>query len=185
VTLGVTWYDTTTDEADTALNTRFPWTTTTGGSGYDIETVFLHEIGHTLGLGHSSVSGAVMEATYAAVRRTLHQDDQRGITYLYPDSSGDIGVVSGIVTSSVDDAPISGAKISINNLPIVATSSPDGRYTLSGVPDIGTYSVTATAKGYTSKTNGGVDVPATVSFALTPGGGGACVPKGPSGNNCP
>ena len=26
-TLGVTWYDTTTDEADTALNTRFQWTT--------------------------------------------------------------------------------------------------------------------------------------------------------------
>lgn len=82
-TLGVTWFGTATDEADMALNTNFSWADD-GVSDFDVETVFLHENGHVLGLGHSPVVGAVMEATYAGVRDTLHQDDEDGVTFLYP-----------------------------------------------------------------------------------------------------
>jgi hypothetical protein len=188
-TLGVTWYSTTIDEADTVLNTRFQWTTDLAGSGFDVETVFLHEIGHTLGLGHSSVLGSVMEATYAGVRRPLHLDDQRGVTYLYPKPES-IGDISGFVRSEIGTTAISGAKISIAGLPVSATSDADGQYTLSGIPIIPPYSITATATGYNSETLNVVTVPsANNNFTLTVksgggGGGGPCVPKSPNANNC-
>ena len=85
--LGVTWYGTSIDEADIALNTQFKWYAGTGTPGrgqYDAETVFLHENGHVAGLGHSNVSGAVMEPYYAGVRRDLRPDDIAGISALYP-----------------------------------------------------------------------------------------------------
>jgi len=83
--LGVTWSGTSIDEADMALNTKFTWNT--NGDNFDVETVYLHENGHVLGLGHSDVTGAVMEAVYAGERRILHQDDIDGIAWLYPTSS--------------------------------------------------------------------------------------------------
>ena len=56
----------------------------TGSGGLDLETVALHEIGHLLGLAHSSDPSAVMYPTYMGVRRTLGQDDIDGIRRLYP-----------------------------------------------------------------------------------------------------
>lgn len=58
-------------------------TDTAGGGDYDIYTVGLHELGHSLGLGHSDVVGSVMEPTYAGARRSLHADDIAGIQALY------------------------------------------------------------------------------------------------------
>ncbi len=79
------WYSGNTRyECDTVMNTRYNWSCT--GGQYDVQTVVLHEIGHTLGLGHSSYSAAVMYAYYQGVRRTLHSDDQNGIRSLYPTS---------------------------------------------------------------------------------------------------
>jgi len=49
----------------------------------DIFTVLLHELGHSLGLGHSAVSGSVMEAVYGGPRRTLSADDIAGIRVIY------------------------------------------------------------------------------------------------------
>ena len=87
-TLGVTWsgdgaYG---PEADVGMNTRFDWSDTLPppSGAFDAETVFLHEFGHVLGLGHSSASGAVMEPVYAGPRRALHADDINGISLLYP-----------------------------------------------------------------------------------------------------
>lgn len=55
-------------------------------SSYDVETVALHEIGHILGLQHSSVSGAVMFPSISASTtiRALTNDDIEGIRKLYP-----------------------------------------------------------------------------------------------------
>ncbi|KAK9921807.1 hypothetical protein M0R45_030303 [Rubus argutus] len=51
---------------------------------YDLETVALHEIGHLLGLGHSSVEGAIMFPTIRpGVTQSLHGDDVQGIKALY------------------------------------------------------------------------------------------------------
>jgi len=64
----------------------------TGNGVFDFFTVMLHEIGHSLGLGHSAVVGSVMEPIYAGSRRVLHADDIAGIMALYgpPPPTGDI-----------------------------------------------------------------------------------------------
>lgn len=49
----------------------------------DFYTVALHELGHALGLGHSTVAGSVMEAVYGGPRRTLTADDIAGIQSIY------------------------------------------------------------------------------------------------------
>ncbi len=87
--LGVTWYGTQTDEFDMVLdNQNFTWyigdPNGISDGQYDAQTVWLHELGHGLGLGHSDDPNAVMYAYYQGVRRDLRQDDVNGITALYP-----------------------------------------------------------------------------------------------------
>lgn len=60
------------------------WSLTGAGATFDLETVALHEIGHLLGLSHSSVAGSVMFPSHGGVRRNLTQDDIDGIRRLYP-----------------------------------------------------------------------------------------------------
>ncbi|MDA2930725.1 proprotein convertase P, partial [Acidobacteria bacterium AH-259-O06] len=47
-TLAVTWYGTSIDEADMAINTKFSWSTD-GINDFDLESVVLHENGHVVG----------------------------------------------------------------------------------------------------------------------------------------
>lgn len=51
----------------------------------DLESVAVHEIGHLLGLGHSSVEEAIMFPTISSRMKkvVLEEDDVRGIQYLY------------------------------------------------------------------------------------------------------
>lgn len=63
------------------------WTMSTrpnGSQPIDLVTVAAHEIGHSLGLAHSSVAGALMYPYYTGSHRYLHTDDINGIRYLYP-----------------------------------------------------------------------------------------------------
>lgn len=98
-TLGVTWYSTSLLEADMALNTNFSWADD-GVTDFDIETVYLHENGHVLGVGHSSTVGAVMEPIYAGVRDALHTDDIAAVTALYPEVSGTTTTTTSTTTTS-------------------------------------------------------------------------------------
>ena len=56
----------------------------TGGTNTDLEAVALHEIGHLLGLDHTSDNTAVMFAFYSAGLVNLTTDDLRRIRRLYP-----------------------------------------------------------------------------------------------------
>lgn len=89
--LSVTWYSTVIHEAEMALNTKFAWWDD-GVHDYDVETVFLHQNGHVVGLGHSSDASAVMYPTYQGIQRNLVNDDCEGVTYLY--DTGVTGIVS-------------------------------------------------------------------------------------------
>ena len=64
------------DEAET-------WTVNLPPSGIDLVSVALHEFGHTLGLAHSAVAGAVMAPYYTGSHRNLEGDDIAGIQALY------------------------------------------------------------------------------------------------------
>ena len=85
------------------------WSLTGAGGTFDLETVALHEIGHLLGLEHSSDSNAIMFPTYSGVRRSLGQDDLDGIRRLYPylcrrtDSGSQAGGVLEIDTAESSD----------------------------------------------------------------------------------
>ena len=85
-TLGVTWSTFANPEADMALNTRFTWKATcnsTGGSGIDVESVFLHENGHVAGIDHTNRTDSVMYPSYQGPRCALTAYDQASIQNLY------------------------------------------------------------------------------------------------------
>lgn len=129
-TLGVTWYSTSIDEADMALNSAASWhggaTACTNVNGaYDAQSVFLHENGHALGLGHSSVQQAVMYAYYQGARCALHQDDIDGVSALYP--AGGAPAATATPTDTPDpDAPTATATPTPTNTPTPAPNCPPG-----------------------------------------------------------
>ena len=66
-------------------------TDTNADADVDLMTVLLHELGHSLGLGHSTTSGSVMEAVYGGARRELTADDLAGIHYIYGSNEANDG----------------------------------------------------------------------------------------------
>lgn len=170
-TLGVTWFGTSTDEADIALNTRFTWNggCTDVANSFDMETVYLHENGHVVGLGHSDVPQAVMYTPYQEARCDLHTDDAEGATYLYPTQRA---TVSGTVTDS--SGGISGATVTLADTGLSTTTDGSGNYEVTGVPYPVTYDITASHPDYDNETvRLTVDTdPEDVDFTLTASGGG-------------
>lgn len=83
-------------ESDISLNTRYAWSTSqkdgtaySSGKPIDVESVVLHEMGHTLGLGdlygntkYSSDTKQIMNS-YRGVKRTLGNGDKTGAWVLY------------------------------------------------------------------------------------------------------
>ena len=80
-------------ESDILLNGEF-FTFGTDGNPHhmDIRGVVTHELGHLIGLSHSSDREAVMSATSSSsqsvMKRFLRADDIEGICFLYPCSEG-------------------------------------------------------------------------------------------------
>jgi hypothetical protein len=75
------WYPSTmTSGGDIYLSTNYQYEI---GSVVDLYSLFLHEIGHSLGLDHSTVPGAIMTSATSRVATDLGADDIAGIQAIY------------------------------------------------------------------------------------------------------
>jgi hypothetical protein len=144
-------------EADIVIN-PFPYSaegvplqfSTDGTSDtYDLESTLAHEIGHLLGLSHSNVIAATMQAsqglngTYglpALTERTLSDADVAAVRSLYGDREK-LGSIEGRILNSIDGAllPANAAHVWIEDLAsgrVIASSltSSNGRFSINGVP---------------------------------------------------
>jgi hypothetical protein len=74
-------------EVDVRFNSAFRWQSSNGCSGgFDLAGVSVHEFGHAVGLGHSSVAGATMFPSVAACDfsvSSLANDDRAGYSAIY------------------------------------------------------------------------------------------------------
>jgi hypothetical protein len=108
----------------------FKFYTGTSGcsSGVYIEDVATHELGHALGLGHSSASDATMYSTYTLctqAKRTLASDDIAGAKALYPLTT----TVTNTAPTVVITSPANGSTINAGTsftLKATATDQQDG-----------------------------------------------------------
>ena len=66
--------------SDIVFNTSIAWQI---GGNYDLQTVALHELGHALGLDHSSDGTAAMAAIYNGIKPAPTTDDIQGIQSIY------------------------------------------------------------------------------------------------------
>lgn len=91
---------------DVTVDTAETWSVaaSTPAGQFDLQTILLHELGHSLGLNHSSISGATLfpsvSSGSAGQDRVLSTDDNVGVSVLYdnfellPGCAKDIGVGS-------------------------------------------------------------------------------------------
>ncbi|MBL8862440.1 MAG: matrixin family metalloprotease [Planctomycetes bacterium] len=75
---------------------------TTPNNHMDLQGVLCHELGHALGLGHSTTNGATMEAAVsnpAVASRSINADDIAGVQFIYGVAAANKPVISGIATA--------------------------------------------------------------------------------------
>jgi hypothetical protein len=91
---------------DILLNTSQSWQI--NGTTYDVMTVALHELGHALGLHHSTYSTAVMWTAYTGAKQAPTTDDIGGIRQVYNARQNDFFDANGANNGYISADNISG-----------------------------------------------------------------------------
>jgi Matrixin len=94
-----------TDAGDIFFNTAQSWQI--NGTTYDLMTVAIHELGHALGMGHSTDTAAAMYPAYLTTKQAVDADDISGIRSIYNARQPDI-----FNTNTSNGSPRSAANIS-------------------------------------------------------------------------
>ena len=102
------------------------------GTTYDLFTVAMHEVGHGLGLYHTTTTGAVMYSTYGSAMTGLTADDISGIQSVYggarlKDSydtaaSNNTAATASAITASINTTTKAGV---INSVDLTASTDVD------------------------------------------------------------
>jgi len=115
----------------------------------DLQSVATHEIGHLLGLDHSSILSATMFPSIGEglnYARVLSTDEVAGIGALYPTAEYlSRGAISGTVRLTSNSAVYGALVVAVNaeGQPVASTiTDPGGYYFIGGLP-AGTYTVLA------------------------------------------
>ncbi|MFN2455881.1 MAG: DUF4214 domain-containing protein [Pyrinomonadaceae bacterium] len=132
-------------EADIAINPCLQFSTDGTSGTYDLESTFVHEFGHFLGLEHSAVVGATMQPRQGAngiynlpalTARSLSYDDRAGIRAIYgPRSGGSIaGTVAFAGGSAVFGAHVWAEDINTGRIAASNLSLSNGAYRIDNLP---------------------------------------------------
>src|SRR6266404_7038761 len=139
-------------EADICLNphlrsadgTALQFSTDGSPDTYDLESTFVHEIGHLLGLDHSDVLSSTMQAhqavngTYglpAFTERTLSEDDRQRVRSLYGPKQR-----AGKIEGRLVDNLLAGTVVPLNAVNVWAENIASGRVVASDITgDDGSY----------------------------------------------
>ncbi|MFL6228436.1 MAG: Calx-beta domain-containing protein, partial [Pyrinomonadaceae bacterium] len=134
-------------EADLCLNPSSPFSSDGTQNTFDLESTFVHEIGHMLGLEHSGVVGATMQPRQGRMGnfgvsnffpvRSLSDDDISGIRSIYGPLAG-LGSIAGTVTGTsggtVFGAHVFAEDVATGRVAAANISLPGGGYRISGLP---------------------------------------------------
>jgi len=104
-------------ESDIVFNSSYNFENTGVNGSTDLLSVAMHEIGHSVGLSHSVIDGAVMYpflSADVASARILKADDIAFISHLYPkqpELDAAFGSISGSITNGINNVRVLGAHV--------------------------------------------------------------------------